>query len=325
MSEFYDKLEELKDTIPEKYQALIRQSFDNYCLAAKGDRTAKEENCCTYLELVVQQIKNPYFFEPFHKKITSPFDYHKFAMDFMKPLIVMEESTVKGDKNLAKIEELTAAGENVILLANHQTEPDPQIIFCLLKDKHPKLVDNIIFIAGDRVVTDPMSVPFSLGCNLICIFSKKHIENPPERKLDKLKHNQRTMKIFSELLSRGGQCIYVAPSGGRDRPDDKGIVDVAPFDPQSIEMLRLMSNQAGSRTHFFPLALDTYDILPPPSSVEVELGEVRTAKRSAAHLYFGPEIDMDTFAGSEESDKRVKRQKRADYIWSIVRELYHSL
>jgi len=44
---------------------------------------------------------------------------------------------------------------------------------------------------------------------------------------------------MSELLSEGGKTIYVAPSGGRDRRNNQGIVEVAPFDPQSIEMLLL--------------------------------------------------------------------------------------
>ena len=36
----------------------------------------------------------------------------------------------------------------------------------------------MIMVAGDRVTTDVVAVPFSKGRNLLCIFSKKHIENP---------------------------------------------------------------------------------------------------------------------------------------------------
>ncbi len=325
MSEFIKKLDDLKERIPERYLTLMRHCYNEYRLAAPEDWAPKEKLFCTYLDLVANQVENPRSFEPYHKKITEPFDFHQLAIDFMEPLIVMKESKVLGRSNLNKIEEYTDAKENVILLANHQIEPDPQIIFCLLKDSHPRFVDKLTFIAGDRVVTDPMAVPFSLGCNLLCIFSKKHIESPPELKGEKLKHNQRTMKKLSELLSEGGQCIYVAPSGGRDRPNAEGIVDVAPFDSQSIEMLRLMAGQADKPTHFFPLALSTYNILPPPNSVEVELGEERKSKRSPAHLHFGEEIDMDDFPGSGEADKKIKRQKRAEHIWSLVRDLYHSL
>jgi glycerol-3-phosphate O-acyltransferase len=43
---------------------------------------------------------------------------------------------------------------------------------------------------------------------------------------------------------------YVAPSGGRDRPNQEGIVEVAPFDPQSIEMFNLMAKKSTRPTFF---------------------------------------------------------------------------
>ncbi len=320
--EFYEKLESLNGQIPEKLLTLMCQCYKNYRTAVyTSDESwiSREKVFCTYLDLVEKQVNEPYDFEPFHKKIRKPYDYEAFSMDFMKPLIVLEQSTVLGEKNLKKIEELILSGSNAILFSNHQTEPDPQIISVLLQKNHPKLAKNMIFIAGDRVVTDPMAVPFSMGCNLICIYSKKHIETPPELKEEKLKHNQRTMKIFRELLSEGGKCVWVAPSGGRDRPEKNGALEAAPFDPQSIEMLYLMAKKADKPTHFFPLTLSTYNILPPPNSVDQELGEERKIQRFPAHLAFGEEINMDFFPGSEEIDKKIRRQKRAEFIWSLVK------
>jgi len=58
------------------------------------------------------------------------------------------------------------------------------------------------------------------------------------------------MELMSELLSEGGKAIYVAPSGGRDRPNAQGVVEIAPYDPQSIEMFYLMTQRAGHLTHF---------------------------------------------------------------------------
>ncbi len=86
-------------------------------------------------------------------------------------------------------------------------------------------------------------------------------------------HNQRTMKKMKELLEEGGRIIYVALSGGRDRPDEYGNVQVAEFDAQSLEMFRLMAKQSHKPCHFYPLALATFDILPPPPVVEKELGK----------------------------------------------------
>ena len=38
----------------------------------------------------------------------------------------------------------------------------------------------MVHVAGDRVTTDPVAVPFSKGRNLLCIYSKRHMNNPPE-------------------------------------------------------------------------------------------------------------------------------------------------
>lgn len=74
--------------------------------------------------------------------------------------------------------------------------------------------------------------------------------------------------------SEGGQFIWVAPSGGRDRPDPStGKYVVSPYDPKSVEVFRLMASKArgrdkdGPATHFFPFAMWTNKLLPPPEKV----------------------------------------------------------
>ena len=56
------------------------------------------------------------------------------------------------------------------------------------------------------------------------------------------------MELMSRLLQEGGKVIYVAPSGGRDRRNAEGEIEVAPFDPQSVEMFYLMARK-GKNTH----------------------------------------------------------------------------
>ncbi|NGX57451.1 MAG: hypothetical protein K940chlam3_00343 [Chlamydiae bacterium] len=314
-----------RGTIPEKFLLYMQRCYDNFrkvTFTNDDEWQVSEQLFRDYLDLVEKQFIEPFVFEPYHEKVKKPFDYEEFSVAFIRPLIIFEKSKLFGENHLHEIDAALESKENVILLANHQTEPDPQILNLMLREKHPRLAKEMIFIAGDRVVTDPMAVPSSLGCNLICIYSKKHMENPPELKEEKLKHNQRTMREMSQLLSEGGKCIYVAPSGGRDRPGDNGTVEVAPFHPQSIEMLWLMSQKADRPTHFHPLALGTYDILPPPDVVDVELGEDRLAQKAPVYISFGSEIDMEVFPGSEESDRKVRRQNRADYIWNLVKGLY---
>ena len=276
------------------------------------------------LARLTEQLRTPFTFEPFHRQIRAPFDYFQFGIDFLRPLVDKHASTVRGLTHLDGVASQLAAGDNVIFLANHQTEGDPQAIALLLEDTHPAIGTNMIFVAGERVTTDPLAVPFSMGCNLLCIYSKRHIDHPPERKAAKQAHNRKTMERMSELLHDGGQCIYAAPSGGRDRADASGRVAVAPFDPASVEMYHLMARRAGRPAHFYPMALDTYDFLPPPDTIQVELGEPRHIRRTGIGLAIGAEVDMDA-AGGTDPDKHARRAARANALWRAVCDDYAAL
>lgn len=310
----------LKLELPKKYNKILEQFFNCYKEATGSDEILK-----VFLPLLQEQIRNPYKFEPYHQKIRHPFDYYKFSLDFIRPLVELEHSKIHGVDILNQIDHQLKRGENVILLANHQTETDPQAIAILLETTHSHVGEKIIYVAGERVVTDPLAVPFSMGTDLLCIYSKRYIDHPPELKAQKQLHNKNTMELMSRLLKEGGKIIYVAPSGGRDRRNAEGKVEVAAFDPQSIEMFYLMAKKAKTPTHFYPFILDTYNILPPPETIQKELGEVRVAKRCPLQIAFAPEFDMEKFPGSEENDKTVRRKARADAIWSIVNTKYEEM
>lgn len=309
-----------------KLKNLILDFHGSYFHALKNSPTPErnEQLFEQLIDLVVEKIKNPYHFEIFHRAVRHPFDYYQFGLDFMRPFVDFSRSKIEGLDSIKQTQAQLQKGENVILLANHQIEPDPQIISLLLEQIDPKLAAEMIFVAGHRVISDPMAIPMSLGRNLLCIYSKKHMTNPPEEKATKVLHNQRTLKQMQELLNKGGNCIYVAPSGGRDRKNAAGEVDVAPFDSHSVELFWLMGQQAASPTHFYPLALQTYHLMPPPSFVEKEVGEKRVINVSPAFIAFGKEIDMEHFPGSENCDKRTKRTKRAEYICDLVRREYRA-
>lgn len=311
--------------LPKELANVIANFYKSYAVAITEngyDIKTLQPILNTFLELVIDQLKHPYVFELYHKKITTPFDFYRFGLEIIRPLVMFAESKVLGLQHIDEIQAALAKGENVILFANHQTEPDPQAISLLLEKTHPKLIDNMVFVAGHRVISDPLAVPFSKGCNMLCIFSKRYIDTNPESKQEKQLHNQRTMKKMGQLLSEGGKCIYVAPSGGRDRPDAKGKISVAPFDPQSIEMFWLIAKQAERTTHFHPLALVTYDLLPPPSSIESELGETRYTHCTPIHLAFGGAIDMENCVPNDITDKKQRRKLRAEYIWQKVVDDY---
>lgn len=311
-----------KKDLPEKIGKTLLSFYESYCETVKEPKQINEI-FLTFIELVEEQCKKPYVFEPYHKQIRKPFDYYKFGLDFIRPLVDMSQSTVNGEKHLQEIEHYLQQGDNVIFLANHQTEADPQALSLLLEKDFPKLTGKMIFVAGERVITDPLAVPFSMGCNLLCIYSKRYIDFPLEKKLEKQLHNKKTMQLMSTLLKEGGKCIYVAPSGGRDRKDAEGNVQIAPFDPQSIEMFYLMAKRAKTPTHFYPMALKTYECLPPPETIQTELGELRLTNRIGIHLSIGQKIDMEHYPGNNHFDKHVRRKSRADYIWNLVRNDYN--
>ncbi|NGX45797.1 MAG: hypothetical protein K940chlam2_00977 [Chlamydiae bacterium] len=279
----------------------------------------------TYLDLVLEESKTPYPFEPYHKRVRAPFDYYAWGIEFMRPLVDLNRSHLLGKERLIEIQTHLKNGANVIFLANHQIEADPQAISLMLEKDFPKLAEEMIFVAGERVITDPLAIPFSMGRDLLCIYSKRYIDHPPEEKDRKQLHNKKTMQRMSALLSEGGRCIYVAPSGGRDRPNKDGLVEVAPFDPKSVEMFYLMAKRAKSPTFFYPLTLLTYQVLPPPETVQVELGESRVTKRGPIHMSVGPRIDMESIPVPENIKKDAARKARADYIWNLVRRDYARL
>ena len=313
-----------QNLIPKKSAAILHGFYLEYKAAALQNKEKTEQVFLTFLKLVILQCSSPFSFSHYHQRVRKNFDYYKFALDFVRPLIDIPSSSLQGELYLEEMNSHLNNKDNVILFANHQSEGDPQMINILLEKKFPKIAEELIFVAGDRVISDPLAVPLSLGCNLLCIYSKRYIDTPPELKMKKQLHNKKTMDTMSHLLKEGGHIIYVAPSGGRDRSNNKGIMEVAEFDPPSIEMFYLIAKRSSHPTHFYPLALKTYAILPPPKGIQVELGESRTVGYGPIQIAFGPEIDMENHPLRKSSDKHARRKERAEFICNLVRKMYQA-
>lgn len=312
-------------SVDPKRAEILKNFYHSYHRAAQDNGVAESvarEHFVSLIKFIALETEQAFQFEPFHKAIVSPIDYYTFGVEFMK-VLVKGAPLIKGQDNLRKINDALERGENVVLFANHQSEADPQFISCALEKDYPRLAKEMIFVAGERVVTDPLAIPFSKGRNLLCIYSKRYIDFPPEQKLQKQLHNKKTMEQMAELLKQGGKIIYVAPSGGRDRRDENGQVKVAPFDSQSLEMFLLMAKKAGTTTHFHTLALSTYDLLPPPEGIQKELGEQRNCQAAKIGFYFGDLIDLEKYAHL--GDKHIIRQERAKDLTETVEKHYQSL
>ncbi|KEP66835.1 UNVERIFIED_CONTAM: acyltransferase domain-containing protein [Hammondia hammondi] len=268
-----------------------------------------------------------YSFTPYHRALRSPFDFAEWSKKVWRPLVFLPTSKIVVPSPsaspafaspLGQINERLAAGENVVFLSNHQTEPDPQVIKLVLDHLgETALANKIVFVAGHKVREDRLSTPFSLACNLLCVHSKKHLTHPElsaEEKHEKQRENLAAMGALQQLLEEGGNVIWVAPSGGRDRQDDKGVFSQPdPFDVKTVQMFRLLAKKIrhgprGTLTHFYPMALFTALICPPPKQVEVSLGEARSCAFSPVGVAVGESIaDSD-----EQSHEEFARKAEAE-------------
>mmetsp|Transcript_11015 Transcript_11015/g.27092 ORF Transcript_11015/g.27092 Transcript_11015/m.27092 type:complete len:466 (-) Transcript_11015:240-1637(-) len=221
-------------------------------------------------------------------------DFYEAGCNFFRPSMDLDKSVMLGKDNLKRAREQIEAGENVVFFANHQSEADPQVVSCLFEtvsDDIGDLASKITYVAGHKVTTDPLAVPFSMGRNLLCIHSKKHIDADPDTKPAKSRQNMAAMSSMLGGLKEGGMAIWVAPSGGRDRRDvATGKIPIAPFDQKTVDMFRLMGNKSKVPTHFYPMSMVSYDLCPPPDFVEAGVGEQRNVRFTPIGICVGDEV-----------------------------------
>jgi len=145
-----DALEDLRGKIPGKYYAIVVEFIACYREAVGALFNEAIPYLLLFLQLARMQFEVPFSFEPYHKKIRHPIDYYRFSLDFIRPLVDLDRSSILGLEHLEEAAIGMRKGENAILLANHQTEPDPQAISILLEKTHPEIAEKIIYVAGER-------------------------------------------------------------------------------------------------------------------------------------------------------------------------------
>lgn len=338
------KVAEKGERMPEGMVPIVQEFMRTYLQVVakqKRDPMDKVPVLKEYLALVEDQLDEPFEFAPYHTAWTaaneSPHDHLKMDTEFMEPMLDPEDSVLLGKERMTEIQALLDLGDNVVLLSNHQTEADPSCWSFALHEDHERLERDMIMVAGDRVTTDVVAVPFSKARNLLCIFSKRHIANPPEEKAKKTRHNAKVMMAMLRLFKGGGKCIWVAPSGGRDRPTPEGVYAPAQFDATSVEMFRNMAAKASDRTtHFYPVAMMTHRLFPPPKQVTAgALGEPRRAIRGSVNIAIGAPIDfdevtragclVDDFPAGCVEDREDAARVAAEYAHLQVEGLYADL
>lgn len=267
-----------------------------------------------------------YTFPSYHTRILEPYNYYNFGQRYIRGLVDFQKSQLGNVERFKEIERQLANGDNVVLLANHQTEADPAAFALLLEAEFPSLATDVIYVAGDRVVTDPLCKPFSMGRNLFCVHSKKHLDDIPELKAEKQATNRRTLKAMQGALNEGGKLLWIAPSGGRDRATDPATGNNVPdkFDPTAVELMRALITKAKPAGHLYPFAMYTYKVMPPPKSIEKSIGERRLLGHAPVGLAVCEELDTEKLVAGIE-DKEAKQIAVADAAWSAVFNEYDTL
>ncbi|KAK8690968.1 hypothetical protein V6N13_074491 [Hibiscus sabdariffa] len=306
--------------LPPNAAAGMEELYQNYRNAVfqSGDPAAAEivlSNMAVAFDRVLLELEDPFVFEPYHKALREPFDYYMFGQNYIRPLVDFRNSYLGNLSIFNEIEEKLKQGHNVVLISNHQSEADPAIIALLLEKTNPHIAENMIYVAGDRVIIDPLCKPFSMGRNLICVYSKKHMYDVPEHVEMKRRANTRSLKEMALLLRDGSKIVWIAPSGGRDHPDSLteewypralsySQMLEEPFDSSSVDNMRRLIRHSGAAGHLYPLALLCYDIMPPPPKVEKEIGERRIIAFHGVGLSVAPKIcPLETAAACKKSEE----------------------
>lgn len=303
----YEKsVEKLRGKLPPALEANLVHFVTEYFLACSQNSESTPESTAHSIMMAIKlgtkfgMGENKFTFGNTHVAIEADdegnpepgIDFYDFGVDLFKQAMNLEKSVVLGGENAKRAFERIKAGDNVVFLANHQSEADPQVFSVMLEQIGlENEAKEVIYVAGHKVTTDALAIPFSMGRNLICIHSKKHIDAEPELKESKQKQNLSSMSAMLGLMRQGGKALWVAPSGGRDRRNvETGDVPIADFDQKTIDMFRLMGNKSKVETHFFPLAMVSYNLCPPPDFLEAGVGEKRNVRYTAVGIAVGNEV-----------------------------------
>lgn len=154
--EFFQALQQGVDSgkLPKQLYAAFEDFYNNYkhTVLTSDAPDASPELVARIMGSIADrtfnQFLDPYTFPSYHTRLLEPYDYYKFGQNYVRTLINFNKSVVGHIERFEKLQQQLDAGDNVILLANHQTEADPGV-WALLLEKHlPHLATEIIYVAG---------------------------------------------------------------------------------------------------------------------------------------------------------------------------------
>jgi glycerol-3-phosphate O-acyltransferase len=91
---------------PATYKPILLAFFSTYrtALTTAGlDAEAYDHLLVGFVERMQIQLDQPFTFEPYHAQITHPFDYYRFGVEFLRPLVDKSLSTLHGRAELDRV------------------------------------------------------------------------------------------------------------------------------------------------------------------------------------------------------------------------------
>ena len=161
--EFFGALQKGVDSgkLPKELYPAFQDFYKNYkqtVLSSDAPDASPElvaEVMGSIADRTVNQFLDPYTFPSYHTRLLEPYDYYKFGQNYVRTLINFNKSVVGHLDRFQKVQEQLDAGDNVVLLANHQTEADPGVWALLLEKVLPRLATEIIYVAGANFPVQP--------------------------------------------------------------------------------------------------------------------------------------------------------------------------
>ena len=110
MTDSKKRLEEIqrKEALPASLLQELLPFFKTYAEAAQKNGYALhdfEPILNQFLDLLLEQVQHPFIFQHFHQCLLEPFNYYKFGLDFIRPLVRMQDSHILNADRLEKIRE----------------------------------------------------------------------------------------------------------------------------------------------------------------------------------------------------------------------------
>ena len=139
----------------------------------------------------------------------------------------------------------------------------------------------------------------------------------------------------SEELEIGGRKLLLEPSsrGLFEIPEGTRLAPGA-FDKDAVALMTKLGAKAaasGTKTNFYGFGMATYDLLPPPSGLEKELGEKRVVNYTGCGIALGEPLDLSPEAvqakvgAKEPLEKAELAEATAKVVYEEVCALYSTI